>query len=345
MGKANIKFALNFAAPCNFDYARAQGYTPEVAEFSTEELARYADYIKFILKRHLYEDRRVVLNVHGDDMLTQLGSFIDFSARLNAIVDYFSIQTNAVGLQRNKALLLTLWKMLGQRLAVDICCDFAGSDDHVDAARYNLRWLFARGMGAHCVVQLTPANIDSILDTFEEVRLLRCKYPQFVCELSVDYTSQETVDFDESAIATLLETIRHELRVHPALEGAFVYCPSLAARTAPCGNPTIHYPLVSMTDGGVIYPCYDVPFMTDNARDSYSIGSVFEDFELLEARRAGVLNQCKDFGTAQGNLCCSVPWDPVGGMLSLQPTYQHCVMHRLLTEYLPFRSNFYRTID
>ena len=345
MAKASNKFALNFASPCNFDYAVAHGRIPSVAVFSSEELTRYADYIKFV-SNHLHDEgRKVVLNVCGDDGLTQVGSLIAFARQLRDTIDYFSIQTTAEGLQSKKAELFSLWRCVGSRLAVDVCCDFAGTDDSVDAARYNLRWLFARGMGAHCVTHLSPANIVSLLDIFNEFLLIRERYPHFVCELSVDYTTPEAGEFDESEIRNILQEIKRRIDMQPALRGVFAYCPTLAARATPPTNFVIHNPIISMTAGGVIYPCYDVPFMSDMARATASIGHIFEDFSVLEARRLEVLSKIKKLTGTQGGLCSSVPWEDAEHVLSLKPMEQHCIMHALLSEYLPYRSNFYRTVE
>ncbi len=340
-----FKFKINYYSPCNAYFTRAHGGEVGTASFTEEQLARFAEYCKHILAQQT-EDRASVVNMYSDDMVGQLSDVATVMAPMGSDgVSCFFMLDSVTLYDHREALLELLAKASGFHYAPSVRATLLESEDLFDTPNsesYNIRWAAAKGLCNYIDVSLTPSNIHRVVEMFDRFKKLRSIYPNVKCELSIDVTSPESADFDEAAIRNALSIVKMYFdTIDPELAEFFVYRPVPALRGVRTGNALMADLMVDMCEGGELYCGYDVVLMTDKARDAFVLGNIKEDFAVLDARLETLRTQLSESGNGFTGDCYdmtrAVPWVDPDHEFSMVPAEQHCIMHELLAEYLPYR--------
>lgn len=343
------KFKLNFASPCNCIYTRAQGGEVGQASFTDEQLARYAAYIQNIIDKQT-EERFSIVNIYGGDLATALPhiktfvSHIQKPVSLRGVAGVF-LDVELSQLRNHLTELTDIIKNtdIGSHIMVTCRTNLV---DMAAEETYALRYALTHGFCKYVTVALTPANIHRIAEMFQQFLTWKADYDNIRCEMFIDEAAPEVADseFDEDFIRQALETVQDAIDADESgkLAIEFVYRPAPALRGVRTGDALMADVMCEMTDGGVVYPGYDVSLLTDRGRDELAVGNIAEDFAVLDEGRKYLFDQLDESGNGLTGTCedmtRAVPWNDPNHLYSMVPSAQLCTMHELLSEYIPYRS-------
>lgn len=345
------KFEVNLSSPANFEVTRALGEPHSTTGYTDAQLQRFADYIKYIVDKGLAEPNRpikVSFYAGGGGTELILSQATKFAGYAKDYVDIIACSLPVRDVYEHREELFALARLLGDKLLVNTHYDF-GMDvdpaveiDTPGTPRYNLRWLFARGLGTYVSAFATTQNIGNFMAVFDDFLTLRKSVPNLKCDVVVDPIEDAgAAPIDEATARAALSAIAAYLETHPELQGAFNYRMTHAVREDRKPDALMSNVVAVMAEGGVIYPGYDVPFMTAKALDDFPLGIIEDDFDLLENRRAELIAQLPESSETLDGGCNdmlrSVPWVDEDGEWSLTPSDNLCILHSLLAEYLPRR--------
>lgn len=346
-----FKFKLNFASPCNYIYTRAQGGEVGQATFTDEQLTRYAEYIQNVLDKQV-EDRFAIVSIYGGnlaDVLPRIKPFVNRiqkpdEARGVPGVSGVFIDVELSQFRSHLAAMTDLINNTGVGDLIMVTC----STNFVDMTTedtYALRYALTQGFCKYVTVALTPANIHRVAEVFQQFLTWKTQYDNIHCELYIDESAPEVASsaFDEEFIRQALENIQDIIAtdISGKLAIDFVYRPAPALRGVRTGDALMADVMCEMTDGGVVYPGYDVSLLTDRGRDELAVGNIEDDFADLDAGRKYLFDQLDESGNGLTGTCedmtRAVPWNDPDHDYSMVPSAQLCKMHELLSEYLPYR--------
>lgn len=344
MGKfTKYKFDLNMAHPRNFLYKKSINPATDiqVVHYTEEQIQKYAEYIERILTSLPDDKRRVMVTVYGGDFLKEISGITKFVEALKTAVDWFFLSIPPTGIQNYTDGLYNLSHACDSKLAVDIECTaedlLTPSEFTVDSIIYNIRWLFGRNLGGY--VKVFISSVDSIPAVFDVYTNLVQIVPNVRFELMLDYTADIDVTCNEGTLEAL-EAIASILKSDPVIRKNFAYSPPQGVRTGQLPKALFGNIMSVMTEGGVIYPGYDVSMITDKAVDDLAIGTVDDDISDIIGKRNTLLRAVpvKYDYTNVDNLYRVTPWDDKDGVgYNMIPTESAKQLHNILVTYLSTR--------
>lgn len=340
-----LQFEVIAASPSNYEYALAHGADVSAPEFTDEQLARFAEYIRSFVPTSPSEDTTVpFVELHGPFVYSVFPKMAAFVRRLGDSVFPSVITLDSIDMFEHRDEIMALWSAVGSNLRFNVKTTLLEDEDSaavVGSPYYNLRWALARGFCSTIVVNLTPANSDRVVDMLDRFRKLRDVYPHIICKLRVDESAPEIAGFDENVLRVQFGFVQQVLDTDDELKRSFIYSVPPALRTGRAPEALMAGLTAVLCDGGVLYPGYDVKYMSPEALDTLALGNIADDLAVLDAGRALLVKQLDESGGGYTGDCYdktrAVPWEDPDHALSLVPSAQSCVLHELLAEYLPYR--------
>lgn len=340
------KFELNMATPANYLISGVTGSTV----YTDEQLARYAEYIKRVAQSLDGKHWTLVSVYGGNAPLECLDQIAAFFALLEGYIDHFSISMNAMFTEAQFGKLLELYRRYDTRFMVKVHCDDSVSlDGNIDFETYgsfwfNVRRLAARGMLHTFTARVsgnTIARLPEIYTGFSKMLELGVHKRTGNMHLYLSLNEHAYTEYDETAAVLAIESCRLAMLEYPEAASRFFYKVSKDYLSQKFAGSLMGNCFACMCSGGVLYPGYEVPAMSDIALENFAIGNISEDIEELLLRRDVLL---KDNSGAPvqlegcAALFASLPWDAEtedGESYTVQPFPAICDLHQKMIDVFP----------
>ena len=336
---APIRFGISLSNPCNIIYhVDVNQEKCQPVTYTTEELERYAQYIEHTLQS-VNTERKTHIDIHGMNVLDSLEQLLPFVTKMKDKVDWFSIRIQERLTQNKVNGIMSLWKVLGNKLKVDIQYGFSlEENDNIneyDSFYYNMRWLYSRGLGNCCLVSINPSNAHRITEIFDDFLKFKKEYKDFSCTIFLSPQLQYSDSFDKDIVENALKNISEYINENPELGLKFSYSPDIAFRTK-IENSLISNILLEMTVDGNLYPGYNVRMLTDTGIQEFILGNISEEFDVLDERKELLLKELENVSelTDEEKIFRSVPWEDKDYIYNIQPSEQMIILHNLFATYL-----------
>lgn len=346
-------FDLHLGHRCNFQcnycfIPRALTGT-STDDVTPQQLDRYADYIKW-MKSQLGSDHEYTMCIFGGEPLLYLDILQPFLRKLRDDLDVVSITTNGSLAKAHWAGLRKLKYALGDKLDVNVSYDFAAQDytrkaGTYEAIRDGIRWLYYQNVCRKAITVFNGKSLPHIDDVFFDFVKLREELPGLQVKFNLSRTAGEFDTMDEDAIRIALGNVRSYMDEHPELERVFFYNCSMGYQGDRRSEAFYGDVICSMCAGGLIYPGYDLPYMSDFAKKELLIGRIEDDFSELEATRRRLMAKFP-IDSPEGCVKCEavcrvIPWVRMTDRIEQYnaiPDEAHCRVHKLVSEYLPYKA-------
>ena len=157
--------------------------------------------------------------------------------------------------------------------------------------------------------------------------------PHIKFEIMLDYVR----DIDATCEQALVERLS---AIKNIAEDNFVYSPPQGVRRGQLPNAMFGNIMGVMTDGGIIYPGYDISVVTDEAVKALAIGTTNDSVDHVIGNRNTLLNTARPYFDSANldNLYRGTSQDGSGGVAyNMVPTESAKQLHSLLSMYLSTR--------
>ena len=336
---APVKFGISLSNPCNITYhVDVNKETCQPVTYTTEQLNRYADYIEHLLQ-NVNPKRKINIDIHGVNVLDSLEQLIPFVTKMKDKVDLFSLYIQEKLVQNKVKGLISLWKVLGNKLKVDIQYGFSleenDNKNEYDSFYYNMRWLYSRGLGGCCLVRINPSNAHRITEVFDDFLKFKNEYKDFSCVVFLSPELQHSDSFDKDLVENALKYISEYINENPEIGIKFSYSPDTSFRPR-IENSLMSNTLLEMTVDGNLYPGYNVRKITNISLYEFIYGNISEEFDVLDERKELLLKELENVAELTDNekICRSVPWEDKDYVYNIQPSEQMIILHNLFSTYL-----------
>ena len=347
------KFELSLGGRCNFKckycFEPDSPYTSVNTDVTLEQILRFADYIKFVKDSIGDNSIQHTVSAFGGETLLYLDLLKPFVQSLRNTVACFTITTNGALVRKYLADLLWLHRVSGKTFDVITSYDFIHQDEMRQKGTYELvrnsiRLLASRGLSTVCLTVFDGQTLPLAWERFEDFLRLKEEIPNLIVKFNLSRNSNGFDGMDEDKARRALEKIRDYIGTDTALAQSFLYNPSFLYRGNRLPYAFFGSTISAMSMNGEIYPGYDVPFISDFAKDTLRIGNVMDDFQLLEDRRRHLMSTLPIDPPSKCMKCSAVcrvlPWARMTDSLSqynMTPDEQHCYIHKLVSEYLTYK--------
>ena len=317
-------------------------------DVTPEQLDRYADYIKW-MKLQLGPDHEYTMCIFGGEPLLYLDVLHPFLWKLRDDLDIVSITTNGSLAKAQWGGLRKLKHVLGGKLDVNVSYDFAAQDYTRKAGTYEtirdgIRWLHYHGLCHQAITVFNGKSLPHIDEVFFDFVKLHDELPGFQAKFNLSRTAGEFDVLDEVAIRAALGKVRSYMDEHPEFEKLFFYNCSMGYQGDRCSDAFYGDVICAMCAGGLIYPGYDLPYMSDFAQKELLIGRIEDDFAQLEDNRRLLMAKFPIDAPADcvkcNTVCRVIPWVRMTDSISQYnaiPDEAHCRVHKLVSEYIWYR--------
>ena len=347
------KFELSLGGRCNFKckycFEPDSPYTNKNTDVTLEQILRFADYIKFV-KASIGDDSiQHTVSAFGGETLLYLDLLKPFVQTLRRDVSCFTITTNGALVKKHLIDLLWLRRISGQKFDIITSYDFIHQDEMRQKGTYNLvrdsiRLLADKGFPPVCLTVFDGQTLPLAWERFEDFLKLKEELPDLIVKFNLSRNSNDFDGMDEEKARKALEKIRDYIGNDTELARSFLYNPSFLYRGNRLPYAFFGSTISAMSMNGEIYPGYDVPFISDFAKDTLRIGNVMDDFQGLEERRNYLMSilpidppsKC----LACSAICRVLPWARMTDSIqqyNMTPDEQHCYIHKLVSEYISYR--------
>lgn len=338
MSYKTYEFGLNLSEIPNFDI-HANTKTVDV---SSEYLDRYSTYLKEIIPS-LDKYNIVVLTIYTSRSFVDFSKIKTFIESLLGYVDWFVIDTYENNVLENWNIILELWNKLGGNFNVNLEWNL----DSTDLFWYTFTKILGRNLSSKINAEMsgdTITKLPDLINTFITnsdisidkdlgfgrlslfLSLNETKYANFNKELA-QIAIQESVDIIKNNIDLANEVISsNKITFYNKLTNT---------------KYTNKIYLDWMTGDGVIYPSYQVPYMSTYGLENYKLGHISEDLAMLLDKRKmvktndqSVIENLDDYH----KLFLSVPFiesdENKIDKVNVQPFPEACELYELLKESL-----------
>lgn len=348
----SYKFELYMGGRCNFKcrycFEPDSPWSRVNTDITLDQVLRYTDFIKYVIKS--IGDDTLSYNVSslGGETLLYVDLLLPLARALKDDIEDLAIVTNGALVHKKIQELLTLKRLLPS-VTVITSYDFNHQDMTRQPGTYKLirdhiRLLNGRGFSPVCITVFEGDTLPLAWDRFQDFLKLKEELPNLVVKFNLSRNAGAFDDMDEDAARRSLEKIRDYIGDDEQLASSFLYNPAFMYRQNRLEHAFFGSTLLGMSMHGDIFPGYDVPFISDFAKETLRLGSVFDDFEELEDKRRRLMKSLPIDPPAKCITCNAVcrvlPWARMVDNINqynIAPDEKHCYIHRLVSEYLPFK--------
>lgn len=345
--KKKLQFEIITAAPGNYKYAQEHGgMAPAV--FTDAQLNKFMEYVKTVAAAKSEDEYQLYLCIHGPYSYALASQLRVIAAAMQDMADvYFEYSMHSRDLPEHWDATLDAARSVSVPFSVRIHTTLP--DDDVTSASseaFAIKRALARGVATTLDIYISADNCDRVIDMFDKFKSFHSQYSNVSCKFRVVESETGQTEFNEELLRVELEAIAAQLAADEALKNAFTFHINPARKERAWDDSLMSsIELVLCADGDgdvVVFPGYDVEFMTASAYEAFPLGSIDEDIMELEARRATLVQQLDEFGNGNTGDCLdltrSVPWDDDDHEYSIEPSETLCRLDSIFREYLPHKT-------
>ena len=345
MNKVNYKFDIIPGYKCNFrcKYCFEQECEHSYIDkyMSSDVVFRTTEYIKYLLD-HIEDINKFIICFFGGEPLLHFNIVEDFILKLKDNNVVFNIISNGSLFDENlKQKLLTLQEKTNNRVRFRISYDYSLQNNRkigsYDIVRDNIRWLNNNNFDVKTISVLSLSDFNNLHDMFCDFYNLYSEIPQLRFDYNINIDRCE-LDFEYN-LDVIKDNIRRIFSEYSFLnlKKIFFYNNSYIFRKFRLNNCFYSDIYTGIDVDGSVMPSYSSCFSPNIVRNYFKLGTVFDDFGILEKNRFLKL-QSLDFALPEKCDECKIPcniipWDTIKTDISEfngMPSEKHCEVHRII---------------
>lgn len=336
---------LGVGRGCNF---RCKYCFEQYEETPYENLAMSKEVLDLACKyiRHERENLPSYAKVHvpffGGEPLLYLDN-IDFVIK-NLVDTDISMGpvTNGSLIMKNCDAFKYWHNIIGDRLLVNVSYDYSEQEKTRQAGSYetvrnSIRFLAENRIKTCTITVVSASNIDKLPEILSDFMKLQEECPYLIGKLNVNMNTFLNLSWENDVYPQLKEVEKIAPQV-----GNFVINPSTGIHGITLPGNIWRTEHAGIDVDGTIYTDYTVFFASDVIKNALYLGSVYDDFDTLDAYRKELIssfsyyNDIEDKCSYCPGRCRYAPWDYIKGNINEardMPPDVICKLYKFLHEY------------
>lgn len=352
----SYKFELYVGGRCNFKcrycFEPDSPWSKINTDLKLDQVMRYTEFIKYIINS--INDKSLTYNVSalGGETLLYIDLLLPLAKALkNDIIDLTIVTNGALLLKKIKEIMY-LKRVLNNGVTIITSYDFIHQDMTRQKGTYQLirnhiKMIANRGFNPVCITVFEGDTLPLAWERFEDFLKLKEEIPNLVVKFNLSRNVDAFDGMNEDLAREALSKIRDYIGNDVELASSFLYNPSFMYRQNRLEHAFFGSTLLGMSIDGNVFPGYDVPFISDFAKDTLILGNINDNFEDLENRRRQLMatlpidppQKCINCSA----VCRVLPWARMTDSIeqyNMSPDAKHCYIHKLVSEYLPYKRTY-----
>lgn len=327
---------------CKYCFEQNSETPYEDLAMSEEVLSLACDYTKHELEL-IPSDMKMRVCFFGGEPLLYINNINTAMENLIDTKALFNIVTNGSLITQNSDFFLNWKEKAGSRLLVNVSYDYSEQENYrqvgsYETVRNGIRYLSENGFSVRTITVVSANNIEKLPDILTDYQNLQKECPGLFGVLNLDYNSFSTLSWEDDVYpkVKILEEMSEQIK-----NMSFRRNDSCGIRGARFPE-NVHGRLHAGIDvNGDIYPGYSFCFDSEAVKNACYLGSVYDDYETLDAYRKELINALPQYASSDCTSCevkCNYsPWHTIKTNITeynKKPIDTICKLNMFLRVYL-----------